>query len=207
MKLYTFFSPSHKIFFDKYLKPSLAGSQIEIIIKEIPQDCKTGRFMDGGWNLSMRRKLQYVIDSIKENKNQYFIHSDCDVYFFSSPLKELLQSLSSYDIAFQNNKDKSQPLCAGFFICKANERTLNFFQNCLININRFQHDQHAINELRHNIRYKILSDRFFCLGENWNEDTEVRLPKDCIMFHANWAVGIERKLRLMECAIKSKNVK
>ena len=202
IKLYTLFSPSHKKFFDKYLKPSLAEVGMQVVKKEIPQDCKTARFEEDGWNISMKRNIEYIIEAIRESKDEYLIYSDADIYFFSSPEEELLKTINGYDIVFQDNKDKGQRLCAGFFLCRTTEKVLNFFELLKRGLFHFDNDQHAINELKHNLKYGILSERFFCLGKIWN-GKDIELPKNCVMFHANWAVGVAEKLRLMEKAVNN----
>ena len=131
MKVYTFFSDSHrKILHDYYLKTFPFEDGLELNILYIPQECRTGAFLDRGWLASMRRKVAYVIESILDatGKDEYFVHSDCDIIFFNNFRENLLDQIKDYEIACINDV---QMLCAGFFIARANNTILKLFENIM----------------------------------------------------------------------------
>ncbi|NBV41307.1 hypothetical protein EBR96_00840 [bacterium] len=65
MKVYTCFTPSHKVFYDNYFLPSLpTDDDIELVSEEFPQEC-SGEFMSSGWNDTMERKVNSFIRATK----------------------------------------------------------------------------------------------------------------------------------------------
>ena len=206
MKIYTFYTPSHKIFFDKYFEPSCTEKELEIVVKEIPQECETGEYMSDGWNLSMRRKLEYVIQGIEENEGKYFIHSDCDIYFFNPIQDALLSHAEGFDIVAQRGGgDGADEMCAGFFMCHSNERTFKLFNKCLEDFDKFDNDQQALDKCKSMVKYRTLPKSFFSVGYRWEGDETslhgIRIPSYMHIFHGNWTDGIKNKISLMDFVI------
>lgn len=51
MKIYTYYTESHKILFENYFKPSVLDLDIDATTG--PQDCKRGEFYADGWKTTM----------------------------------------------------------------------------------------------------------------------------------------------------------
>ncbi|HNV85620.1 MAG TPA: putative nucleotide-diphospho-sugar transferase [Candidatus Omnitrophota bacterium] len=130
MKLFSFYTPSHGIFKDRWFLPSLR-EKYELIFEECPQECEAAEFMAGGWLATMMRKVDLIIRAIQGNFGEVFIYSDMDVQFFR-PMRELiLRRMAGNDMAIQQNAPLESPaeqLCAGFFACRANRKTLNLWR-------------------------------------------------------------------------------
>ena len=66
-----------------------------------------------------------------------------------------------------------------------------------------QEDQTTLNNQIHICKHKLLSHRFFTVGQSikqpW-EGEEFELPKDVLVHHANWVVGIDKKIELLDIA-------
>jgi hypothetical protein len=202
MKIYTYYTKSHEIFFENYFKKTIQGLEIDATFGE--QECQTGSYYQEGWKNTTMKKVDVFIKAVKENMNDVFIFSDVDIQFFG-PIKEvLLEELGDADIAIQN--DYSGGLCSGFFICRGNERTLKMFQNMKDNHNSYLEDQHALNMNLQFCNVKVLSTRFWtfgCFGGQWkgqNFDT----PDNLLMHHANWTEGIDNKIKLLNI-VRSKS--
>jgi hypothetical protein len=222
MKFITFYSESHKnifeIFlesFEKHLKPNH-----ELKIKKINQISPTGNFNSQGFDLTMMEKINWIIENIDTNSNENLVFSDCDVQFFD----DFTIDLSDNDILFQHdfsNFDFSwfpdgkkgisnyPNYCAGFFICKQTEKVKNFFievkKTFLNHMNGYLHDQIVINKLiseNYNINHGILNSNLFWTvafstnGNVWNGQ-EINVPSTVIMHHANFTIGVENKIKLM----------
>jgi hypothetical protein len=199
MKIYTFYSDSHKYLYDIFIE-SLRDSNPEIdVVTDILDQEGSGSFMENGWESTMDKKLDQIIRACEIGET--FIHSDSDVIFLKDIKEEILLELGDSDIAFQD--DGEVGLCMGFFICKPNPKIISLFKKVKEILPEFQgHDQNAINSIIKNygVNYKKLSHRFFNYGQTrhkiWNgEDFEV--PKNVLVFHANWTIGIENKLKLI----------
>ena len=213
MKTYTFYSDSHKqILDDYYIKSFPYEKDLELVIRNIPQDCPSASFMHAGWMSAMRKKMEYVVDSILETKgrDEFFVHSDCDIIFFDKFKDNIIEEIGNNDIACI---DDVNMLCAGFFIARANDKILKLFENVLKNMDHFSQsgsgDQIAMNYYIEDmgIKAKPLGKRyhnvFHSIEKEWTRDIawNFDVPKDIIMHHANFTRGIETKMSLMDIMV------
>jgi hypothetical protein len=209
IKLYTFYSESHKVFIPwfensiKDVEPSICP-----IFKEVEQRCKSGEFASSGWNDSMRQKFEYLIDIINNETNGYFIFSDIDVQFFRPITEQAPEILKNYDIVFQNDYGS---VCTGFFYCRVNERTKNLFTEGLKRISSFRDDQDCVDFiLKSNIiqglKYQLLPEEYFTYGKYFPQhgriwdgsDINFEIPDNIITHHANYTIGIKNKINLLQ---------
>lgn len=198
MKLYTLYTPSHKVFFEEYFIKTLP-KEFDLITTEVDQECPSGSFYQEGWSNTCYRKVELFVKACKENMGDIFIYSDVDIQFFGNIKEALLEELGEHDIACQN--DTRDVYCSGFFICKANERTLKMFEQMLSEY-RLE-DQHMLNQCIYLCKSKFLSNRFLTIanitGRIWDpSQIFFNLPKDLLVHHANFTSGIENKIKLLE---------
>jgi Exostosin family/Nucleotide-diphospho-sugar transferase len=202
MKIYTYYTQSHKILFDNWFSKTVVDLEIDATFGE--QECATGSYYQDGWKKTTMKKVDIFIKACQENMNDIFVFSDVDIQFFG-PIKEaLLQELGDADIAIQN--DYKGGLCSGFFICRGNERTLRMFQSMKQNESKYLEDQYALNMNLHYCNVKVLTERFWTFGSygtQW-KGQNFEIPNNLLMHHSNWTEGIENKIKLLEI-IKLKN--
>lgn len=216
MKLYSLFTESHEKLMYEYFIPSLFKvedtTNIDLVIKKIPQLCKSASFGDNGWFETMLIKAEYHIQSCLENMGQKFIYMDCDIQFFKPFAITMIEELADYDIACQNDVfpyENRTTYCAGLFICKANEKTLKFFIDLYKSMNYYKHnDQIALNQNLHQLKHKILSSNFYTISQTtnvlWDNNYNIsNIPSNILVHHANWTHGIDNKIKLLNF-IKSK---
>jgi len=196
MKVYTYYTDSHKSFYDGYFSKTLEG--FEIVAFKGEQECKTGSYYQDGWKNTTMKKVDIFIKACEENQNDIFLYSDVDIQFFGPIKQTLLEELGDYDIAFQN--DYLGGMCSGFFVCRGNERTLKMFQNMKKNESTYLEDQHALNMNLNHVKFKPLSSKFWTFGAyqtQWkNQNFEI--PDDILMHHANWTEGLQNKKLLLD---------
>jgi hypothetical protein len=203
MKLYTLYTPSHEVFFENYFLKTLPN-EFELIVGKANQECLSGSFYQSGWETTCFRKVQLFLKACEQNMGDVFIYSDVDIQFFGKIKETLLEELGDYDIACQN--DTRDVYCSGFFICRANERTLSMFQKMVENY--YLEDQHMLNEYIHLCKSKFLSYKFLTIanvtGRVWDpSQIDVDVPESLLMHHANFTSGVENKIKLLEL-VKSK---
>lgn len=199
MKLFTFFSDSHRFLHELFIESIFETNPNLVIHSDLIDQSGTGLFMEDGWENSMTNKIDQIINACKTE--EIFIHSDADVYFFSPIEKKILEELGEFDLAFQD--DGHVGLCMGFFICRPNEKVINLFKSVKSLLGSFNgHDQNALNSIidSSGVKYKRLSSLFFNYGQKfgkvWDgEDFEV--SPDILMFHANWVISVEKKLEII----------
>jgi len=199
LKIYTFYTETHKILHSYFIESLKQTNENLIPISDyFEQECD-GSFMSNGWNNTMTKKVDQIINACKEN--DIFIHSDCDVFFKRDIYNDIIEELSDYDIAFQD--DSVAGFCMGFFICKPSQIIIELFEDVKKNINVYGNDQIALNSIiqKYPIKYKKLSQKFFSYGQLnkgvWNNE-DFSFPENISLIHANWTIGTENKLRLVE---------
>lgn len=212
MKIYTFFTDSHKQLLDLFLHNFPYQDNIELNIKRFPQECKSGSYMSDGWTSTMRRKVEYIIQSLEETpEGDWFVHADCDIILFDGWADILDKYKDEFDVLVQNDHPN---MCAGFFFCKSNSKTKSLWNKVLSNLHNFDHDQSAMNfylKAMKEVKTGILPNSYFTYGyfgkDKWNGH-EFSVPNidNLKMFHANWTQGIENKIALINKIIKLKNV-
>lgn len=226
MDIYTFYSESHHQLYEK-LEKSIGrlNSSINLIAEKLDQECSTGEYMSDGWGKTMKKKVEIILKAIDNGK--IFIHSDSDVIYLDEFEDKILEELGDYDIAFQSDYVKGREIwyCMGFFICKPSERVRDLFTEVYANIDKFSgNDQLSLNNILStyqnpndpgkgfkDIKYKLLSDKFFTYGQTggepiWNGH-DFELPEGVLVFHANWTVGVSKKLLLMDYVLEKLKIK
>ncbi len=219
MDIYTFYTDSHVEIFNKLKKSISNFKNINLIVEKFPQEC-SGEFMKQGWGSTMKKKTKLILDAI--DKGDIFIHSDCDILYFQDPTDKILEELGDYDLAFQSDDISNNWYCMGFFICRPSSRVKDLFTKVYQNIDRFNgNDQNSLNNIISNLqndkpgagfedlKYKLLSNKFFTFGltnpgTTW-DGQDFELPNDIVTFHANWTLGVERKINLMNLVIEKIN--
>jgi len=197
MRIYTTYTPSHENLYENYFLSTLPNDDgLELVVRQNPQECVSGSFYDEGWNQTCYRKIELFIEACRDCMGDVFIFSDVDVQFFGPIRQALIDELGDFDFAAQD--DTLGCYCSGFFVCRANERTLTMFETMLAN---YEHeDQATLNRFVGMCKSKFLSHRFFtvahAVGGGW-QGQEFELPDGLLVHHGNWVVGVESKADLM----------
>jgi len=145
---------------------------------------------DGDWGTPafvelVKKKVAYIIETIKENTDDIIIWSDIDIQFFGKCSDTILKSLSGNDIVFQAERWPAKEINAGFMAIRCNEKTLLFFETVLnFEIEKLRFfEQTAIN--------KILKEQTVDLdwdvlpNQIWAPSHGGFPPSDILLHHAN----------------------
>jgi hypothetical protein len=205
IKLLTFFTETHKVFLKHFIETYKFDSDVDLSLKYVPQECKTGEYYKEGWSKSMETKMNVVLDTLCEmQENDILIYCDIDVIFIK-PFKDfLLKELGNNDIVFQQDR---KDVCAGLFCCRVNERTKELIEKSKNLTITKSSDQAAINyilnsKLVENISYKFLPRQIYNFGFNPCFDQNIIdreiIPDDILIFHANYIAGSEKKLKAIQ---------
>jgi hypothetical protein len=212
IKHYTFFTDSHRIFLKYFLNTFHFDKDIDLCIRYMPQECSSGDYVSEGWNDTMKRKVEYIIEAFNELEDgSVFIHSDADLIFIKPYKETLIQEMGDCDIIFQN--DWNTP-CMGFFACKVSEKTKNLFIKVRDEMHNHEQDQACVNFLlkntNHGLKYKLFSHKFYnygFTGKIYDNENDFLIPNDMILLHANFAVGVEKKKKIISIVLKKFNIK
>lgn len=196
MNLYTIHSESHREMALNYLLPSIPDS-IQCYSRYVAhQHCESGSFYNNGWTDACYEKVVFFRDICLKEMGNIFIFSDADVQLFGDPTEQLLLELGHNDIACQ---DDINQFCSGFFVCRANDKTLAMFDAMLSNY--ILEDQATLNRHLGMVNAIKLSHVFFNVAHSiqtvW-DGQDFEIPNDILVHHANWTVGVENKIKLMD---------
>ncbi|MCX5713943.1 MAG: putative nucleotide-diphospho-sugar transferase [Candidatus Omnitrophica bacterium] len=243
MKLYAFYTPSHSALKENWFIPSLQDDY-ELTIRQMEQigQERDHLYRSSEFKQTVLRKVELIIQAIQDTWGEVFIFSDVDVYFFRPSQRTLMKLIKGRDMLFQRNSSKGE-LCTGFFVCRANQKTLNLWTDagkCMLE-NEDKDDQDALNYLLfeklsnkydkrkyclvksllakvnrwdgvsekiallltrigndYQIKWTYLPREFFSPGIVneciWRPDMEFPVPRNIIMHHANWTVGVKNKI-------------
>jgi hypothetical protein len=211
MKVYIFFTESHRFFMDDWFLPSIKmyNPTLEIDIKEYEQKCETATLNTDGWIETMHFKIDTIIRGIEENMGSSIIHSDIDIQFFGDILPDITKGLEDKDVVFQKG---GRTICMGFLACNCNDKTLAFFKIVKEEMTRLnKHDEFCAKQLLnlpaqlHDdkkeaarkykntwITWAYLPDNKFIGGKQVAESTAKGkfkpVPKGTVMHHATCTV-------------------
>lgn len=149
MKLYAIHTQSHEALCHEWFLPSV-GQEYELILRTQEQECVDGSYKSAGWTTTMLHKVEVTMDAIRENWGEIFVFSDVDIQFFKPTSALIQKQMKDFDLLYQRNTPLGG-VCAGFYACRANEKTLKFFQlvrERMLKV-RSEDDQDATNALLH----------------------------------------------------------
>ena len=213
-RMYLFLTPSHEQMFSEFFSPSFCDDY-ELVIRRYEQSiCPSGTYMKGGWNQTMLKKVEMLIDACAdpENDGEVFLYSDVDIQFFKPTRQTVFDLMAdpTLDMVIQRD-DPQGTACAGFLACRASERTRQMWcqvRDIMLKDKRSRDticDQKALNIViapRNNhlkIRWKFLPNTFMGPGtlkkRLWNPGQSLAIPKGVVMHHANYTHGIPNKLK------------
>ncbi len=214
LKLYTLYTDSHEQLLNKFFLPSLQNTDVELIAVKYEQ-LDSGQYLTIGFQKTLLKKVNLIVDIIEKNFGETFIYSDVDVQFFGAISENLLSFLKNKDCIFQADVTDSKILCAGFFISVANESTLILWKEVRSRLeatiqdgNSVDHDQDALNKiLKQNptmVKWGFLPiDAYYCPRQHYAYPADLLIPKSILVHHANWASGTKRKQAQLEYVRKA----
>lgn len=205
MRLYACYTQSHFDLLTKHFVPSLPQELYNFkTIRELAQRSDTGEFASGGFQATCLDKVDFIIEALTV-ETEPFLFSDVDVRFYGPVVADLLECLGNADMAFQWDGPSGRE-CSGFMVIRPSKQTRFFWQAARARmINAREMDQDAVHWTMSTYPSActtvILPERYWTYGRNdkhWEPGTPVNPPADLLVHHANWTMGVENKLRLLE---------
>ena len=116
MKLYCFYTPSHKVFYRDWFKPS-ASREYEVVPHEHSEQISvSGEYAQMGWRETQYNKVLHWKKAVEDNMGDIIVCADVDIQFLSDTKNFFNGVLKDNDIAFQQSF-KGGPICSGLFVC------------------------------------------------------------------------------------------
>lgn len=201
MKTYTFCTRSHQHLLDDWLKRTLP-SDLELVCSSGDQECPTGNFMTDGWNQTMLKKVELILQAVEETWGNAFFFVDADIQFFGPVSHVLRENLKRSDIVAQEDsplwKKSDTTLCAGMFACRSNDAVRSFWRSVLelMRDESGTNDQVAMNRIRRSSEIRMAPlppDLFWSPREFWEPGALLKPPQRILAHHANFTVGVDAK--------------
>lgn len=228
MKLYACYTPSHLPLVNQHfllsLPPELGGarsshmfSNKKAILRELPQRSQSGAFESPGFQATCLDKVDFIIEALK-TETEPFLFSDVDVRFYGPVVDDLTKLLGDADMAFQWDGESGLE-CSGFMVlrpCGAVLSFWNFVRQRMVDHSMMDqdavhsvlgpHDQERFSKATQmwfsaSAKWRILPERYWTFGRNdkhWTPGMPVNPPADLLVHHANWTVGVDNKLKLLD---------
>jgi hypothetical protein len=144
-----------------------------------------GDYATSSFKSFTRKKIQFIVDKIKQNWDDIIIWSDIDIQFFGQCTSLIMGVLADKDILFLAEHWPKKEINTGFIVIRCNSNSLSLFENVLSN--NFEelkyHEQSAINGLLQSnaisIKWDILPKQFWAMSHGGNP------PIDVVLHHAN----------------------
>lgn len=205
MKLYTFYSDSHEELYNDYFLESFKkhglDKHFELDATKVDQK-GNGDFGTQGFNSTMVDKVEILLRAVEENPDQPFVFADCDIQFFEDFHDDILTYLDDKtDMVAQSDNGT---ICAGFFIGRGTKVMKKFLQYIHKVTPNYANDQVAMNVHKGRVRYKLLpQDKYFTIASVngarvWEGETSYTLPDNIMVHHANFTIGVPRKVEMFE---------
>ncbi len=126
MKIYCYYTAAYQDLFDQWFGPS-AARDYEVVVRR-DADADPVDYGQQGWQSIMQRKVDFILEAVRDSWNEPFVFSDPDVQFLGASRAQVSRLIRDKDLLFQRDAPGRQWLCAGFFVCRGNARTLRFWQ-------------------------------------------------------------------------------
>ena len=207
MKLYSYYTPSHEVFFKNFLLPTAKREYQLVSHQEEYQFCPSANFESNGWRETQYNKVLFWIEAIQDNMGELILCTDADIQFLGPTKSVLKATMGRNDLLFQKN-NISGHICSGFFVCRCSYKTLNIFEIIAKRLKSIMHidgggEQYVMQDLFkegwHGLKIGMLDrSKFWCPGKTYEDISSLNIPSEILMHHANWTVGIDNKIKQLE---------
>ncbi len=146
LKLYSFYSLSHRPLAEQWFLPSLKDNFLLCIDSDKTRG--SGYYKDPSWCCSIQKKVSLILKALTENPNGVFVFSDVDIQFFKKTEPFIVSLMTRWDLAVLRDSPKGT-LGTGFFACRSTPKTIRLWQDVERQMARCpeKHDQEALNDL------------------------------------------------------------
>jgi len=203
MNIYSCYTPSHKKMYWKYFQNSVCFdvSVVSYLLPEIGN----GNYKNEHWIEATKHKIVSILEIIDLQIDDIFIFSDVDVQFFGPITDFITDSIVDYDIVAQNDPSLKydQMYCTGFMAIRNTPSIRDLFQNALNLMETEENldDQDAFNMVVNGSSTKIGlfdQDAVWSHRKMWQPGTELKIPDNILVHHANWTFSVEHKEAQLE---------
>lgn len=215
MLIATYCSPSHAEMANRFVFGTMhqAGFGGVLVCAEEQQVCPNGVFESPGFHAVAADKLQWLANMPADGRPILFV--DADVVLFPGLAEWCEQVLEDKPGNWIGLQEDVIQWCTGVLLFRRTREVLDWlrfvYELCvLVDLN----DQDGWHSLRMSAKHwpvqcealphNIISNYAWVTNGTsvWNGESFV-LPDGCLLWHANWCVGVERKTRMLELVMQA----
>jgi hypothetical protein len=182
MKIFCCYTPSHnQLFHEDFLPTIPAGFTVQSQIIEMFGE---GHYDSPQFVPCVVKKVDLILQSLRENAGNVIIWSDVDIQFYRLTPDIAMAELDDRDIAFQAAGIPPTDVNSGFFICRCNQRVIQFFEkvrHSLCHDDAGEIEERVINKFlpalsEAELSWCMLPRRFYARSNKWPP------PRDLLSF-------------------------
>lgn len=215
LRLATYYTPTHREMCERYVLSRASGFS-EVVAREYPQRCPTGAFKQAGWNDCMQDKLDLLLRLPVDGAATLYVDSDVAVLpGLAEWAESRVRSMSFHEIGYS---DDVVQWCAGVMLFRSTAKVQAWWR-LVADLSPIWNlpDQDVIHQLRGQadaqagtlpVPMSVLPADRVCnwatLGNLsvWSGEP-IAVPETCVAWHANWVVGIDAKLSMLERVVET----
>lgn len=210
MLIATYFTPSHTDMANRFVlsRTASAGFGGVVCFADELQVCESGVFESPGFREASAEKLRFLGSMPADGRAMLFV--DADVVLFPGLADWCEATLADKPTNWIGLQDDIAQWCTGVILFRRTREVLDWFmfvyRACVFaNLN----DQNGWHELRNaatnwpvrceTLPHDVISNYAWVTGASglWNGQ-KFTLPDNCLLWHANWCLGLERKMQMLE---------
>lgn len=164
-------------------------------------------------------EMRRTLCILQEHKNEVVVFSGVDFRFYADISETLLNAVETHDVVTLD--DAYCPACGDFLAFRMTDKIIGLYEWMIEHNNEFEHQQTTLNAALKELKFKVhsLSEKFWTFGMQsldadghlranhiWTIGREVCPPKRMQLHHANFCIGAENKMALLNAVLEqSKN--
>lgn len=206
LRLATYYTPTHREMAERFVL-SRAECFGEVIAREYPQTCASASFKQEGWNECMLDKLDLLTRLPQDGTPTLYVDADvCLLPGLAAWCERQVAAMKFHEVAYS---DDVVQWCAGVMLFRSTAKTHAWWQLVAdMAMLLDQPDQDVIHVLRSNAkrlpvpmsvmpRDRVANWATVAQPSIWQGE-RFDVPQDAVAWHANWCVGVEAKLAMLE---------
>jgi hypothetical protein len=215
MKLITYASPSHREMCERFVLANCNKAGFDdCVLYETPQVCESGNYNEPGFAEVCQGKL-VCLSSIEIGESVCYVDADCLILpglaGWCSEWLENNPATIGHGKDIRRRSDNAGQFCAGTMVFTQTEKTVSWFKFLkMLAWMLDKHDQDALTATllmaqRYPVSLEFLDNKVF---SNWSTSGELSqivwmgeeliVPESTLCWHANFVVGVEKKIEMLE---------
>jgi hypothetical protein len=204
------YSETHAPLFKKHFLPSYVDHGINraFDIQEIHIDRISGEFGSDIFNEWMLKMMADFRNFLASHMGQTILSTGVDMRFYADISEEVLEAVEEHE--FVSINDNYGLWCADFMVFKVTDRIISLFDWAIRNDRYYANNEFTLNHgtMELGIDVHLLHDDYFTVGLNnggvaWNPGDPVNPPETMKLHHANFTVGAENKMKLLDAVLSA----